>query len=179
MSKLSPTGQDFLLHIWVTLASPTHSLPSYFGSGSLHRRLRVWTPPPQVRLHVSHGDHGPQLPLTVGDENKNVINSYPCCTEHINATRQWISDGGTYWGTEPSDISPFVGPLPRSPCLQAEGWGSCRGGYGWWHQNHRWRSRKTRVTSGSSRRPAWLKATKKGQRSAIRQTNCHTDVDGL
>ncbi len=66
----SPIGQAFLLHIWVSLASPTHSLPPYFGAGSLHRRLRVWTPPPQVRVQVSHGDQGPQLPLTKADKKK-------------------------------------------------------------------------------------------------------------
>lgn len=64
MISVLPIGQAFLLHIWVSLASPTHSLPPNFGAGSLHRRLRVWRPPPQVRLQVSHGDHGPQLPLT-------------------------------------------------------------------------------------------------------------------
>ena len=41
-----------------------------------------------------------------------------------------ISDVGTYLGTEISDTSQFAVLLPHSSCLQAEGWGSCKGGYG-------------------------------------------------
>lgn len=157
-------GQAFLLHIWVSLALPMHSLPPYFGAGSLHRRLRFWIPPPQVRVQLSHGDQGPQLPLTKRDQKKTWVISVLALYN-----TQMQSDGETYWGTETSDTSRFAGPLPRSLYHQAEGWGSCRGGYGWWHQNHRWRSRMTRVTNGSSCRLAWLKAARKGQRSVIRR----------
>lgn len=164
-------GQAFLLHVWVSLASPMQSLPPYFGDGSLHNRLRVWEPPPHVREQVSHGDQGPQLPLT--EEYKEgtccIINWYPFCIDHTNVPRLWISDGGTYWGTKTSDTSRFVGPLLHTLCPQAEGLGSCRGGYGWWHPHHRWQSMMTRVTNGSSCHPAWLKDRKIGQRSVIRK----------
>lgn len=160
----SPMGQAFLLHIWTSLTSPTHSLPPYFGAGSLHRRLRVWTPPPQVRLQVSHGDQGPQLPLT--KRHMTWFISF-LARYDTKAKGKWI-DGETYSGMEPFDTFRCAGPRPRSPCLQAEGWGSYRGGYGLWHQSHRWQSRMTRVTNSSSCHPAWLKA-KKGHRSIIQK----------
>lgn len=61
----SPIGQTCLLHSWLLFASPTHSLPPYLGAGLLQRRLRLWTPPPQVMEQASQGDHGPQPPLTM------------------------------------------------------------------------------------------------------------------
>lgn len=61
----SPIGQACLLQSWLAFASPTQSLPSYLGTGLLQRRLRFWTPPPQVAEQVSQGDHGPQPPLTM------------------------------------------------------------------------------------------------------------------
>ena len=159
-----------------------HSLPPYFGAGSLHKRFRIWEPLPQVRVHVSHGDQGPQLPLTKGDKKKSWF-IFVLFVQ--NTTRNWISiqwnNGGTHSGMETSDTSRFAVPRPHSPFLRAEGWGSCRGGYGWWHQHRRWQSRKTRVTSGSSCRPAWLNVTKKGQRSVIRKQSigplCPIDDD--
>lgn len=69
-----------------------------------------------------------------------------------------------YWDMETFGTFRFACPLPHTPCLRAEGWGSCRGGYEWWDQRHRWPSMMTRVTSGSSCRLAWLKI-KKGHRS--------------
>lgn len=168
--NVSPIGQAFLLHIWVSLTSPTHSLPLYFGAGSLHRRLRVWIPPPQVRVQVSHGDQGPQLPLTKGGRKK----TWSISIHAVDNTWApgWWKDGRTYSGTETSDTSLCAGPLPHSPCLRAVGWESCRGGYGLWHQHHRWRSRMTRVTNSSSRRPAWLKATNKGQEVSNQEAKC-------
>lgn len=84
IAGVSPIGQDLLLQVWMSLASPTHSFPPCFGSGSLQRRLRIWTPPPQVRVHVSHGDQGPQLPLTADNKEKTLISFYdPYCISHL------------------------------------------------------------------------------------------------
>lgn len=80
-------------------------------------------------MHVSHGDQGPQLPLTKGGERKKrkIIFIPAVYNTHMQAV---VLDGETYWGTEISDTSGFAGPLPHSSCLRAEGWGSCRGGSG-------------------------------------------------
>lgn len=41
-----------------------HSSPPYLGAGSVQRRLRFWTPPPQVAVQVFQRDQGPHPPLT-------------------------------------------------------------------------------------------------------------------
>uniref|UniRef100_A0A0E9XKX8 Uncharacterized protein n=1 Tax=Anguilla anguilla TaxID=7936 RepID=A0A0E9XKX8_ANGAN len=56
-------GQSCLLQSWVAFSSPTQSFPPYLGDGSLQIRLRVWTPPPQVTVQVSHRDQGPHSPF--------------------------------------------------------------------------------------------------------------------
>lgn len=60
-----PMGQSCLLQIWFSVTSPMHSLPPNWGVGLLQSRLRFCTPPPQVTEQMSHGDQGPQPPLTV------------------------------------------------------------------------------------------------------------------
>ena len=60
-----PMGQSCLLQIWFSVTSPTQSLPPNWGVGLLQSRLRFCTPPPQVTEQMSHGDQGPQPPLTV------------------------------------------------------------------------------------------------------------------
>lgn len=60
----SPMGQSCLLQTWFSITSPTQSLPPNWGAGLLQSRLRFCAPPPQVTEQMSHGDQGPQPPLT-------------------------------------------------------------------------------------------------------------------
>lgn len=148
-------GQSRLLHSCVALASPWHSLPPYLGAGSLQRRSRVWTPPPQVTVQVSHRDQGPQLPLTAGTKgprHQHMRNSRMDMVSSVHGLRR----SPTYLGSVASGTSPSPCPSPHSPCHPSVGSASCIGGYGWWRPPHTSPSTRTRETSGSSCHPAWL-----------------------
>lgn len=60
----SPIGHSCLLQASLSLVSPGHFLPPYWGLGLLQTRVRPLTPPPQVAEQIAHGDHGPQPPST-------------------------------------------------------------------------------------------------------------------
>ena len=59
-----PIGHSCLLHTWDMAPPPTQWFPPYFGAGSVQRRLRIWIPPPHVKVQVSQRDQGPHPPWT-------------------------------------------------------------------------------------------------------------------
>lgn len=152
--KCLPTGQAWLLHTWDIVPSPTQSFPPYLGTGSEQRRLRVWIPPAQVTVQVSHGDQGPQPPSTKTYHKNNI--QYVTLNPYHNIHCYWNS---THWDKVTFGRFRFDVLLPGSPCHPSGVWGSCRGVSGWWPPHHRSQSMKTRETSGSNHHPVWLWAT--------------------
>lgn len=110
---------------------------------------------------------GSPVPIDCGQQGEN-INDFFLLFSLCN-TFKGFKKVESYLGMETSDTSQFADPLQHSSCLQTGAWGSYTGGYGWWHQHHRWQSKMTKATSDSSCRLAWLKATNTGQRSAIKK----------
>ena len=60
--KILPTGQPFVLHVWLDEARPSQDNPPLDGDGLLHNLDLCWIPPPQVTLQAAQFDHDPQLP---------------------------------------------------------------------------------------------------------------------
>ncbi len=63
------TGHACVLQACDSDALPAQAAPPFEGAGLLHRRVRVWSPLPQVLLQEPQADQAPQLPLTA----KNII----------------------------------------------------------------------------------------------------------
>lgn len=61
-ARVTSPGHSVLLHIWVSLAPPTHPLPPFCGGGLLQRRSRAILPSPHVVVHADQGDQRPQFP---------------------------------------------------------------------------------------------------------------------
>ena len=58
-------GQWLVLQDWFMRLGPWHGSPPPIGGGFVQLRIRLCDPPPQVRLHLSHGPQDDQLPLSI------------------------------------------------------------------------------------------------------------------
>ena len=58
-------GQWLVLQDWFMRLGPWHRSPPHSGEGFVQLRIRLCDPPPQVRLHLSHGPQDDQLPLSM------------------------------------------------------------------------------------------------------------------
>jgi len=61
------------LQTLVSEQTPGHGSPPFNGGGWLHKRLLLWTPPPQEILHSLQGCHGDQPPCTGHEIRKQIL----------------------------------------------------------------------------------------------------------
>lgn len=79
-------GQSVFLQGWVSMATPLHALPPFWGGGLLHSRTLVMLPSPHVVVHADQGDQKPQFPPARAEKERHIKQIFFYCTYLKKAT---------------------------------------------------------------------------------------------